>query len=97
MFTKNRTTYLFVYSTTNKYAVRFTVLDPTYERRTNTENRIGPNLWLLTNNRRDAACVRRCVSRVKHSKLILGRNHPLLSSQHLILATFCDFVNTTLK
>jgi hypothetical protein len=46
-----------------------TVLDPTYERRTNTENRTGPNLWLLTNNRRDAACVRRCVSRIKSSKI----------------------------
>jgi hypothetical protein len=77
--------------------MRFTVLNPTYERRTNTENRIGPNLWLLTNNRRDAACVRRCVSRVKHSNLNLGKNHSLLLLQHLILANFCEFVNTTLK
>jgi hypothetical protein len=37
----------------------FNMLNPTYERWTRSENRPGPNLWLLGNNRRDAASIRR--------------------------------------
>lgn len=61
-----------------KKEMKNTVLDPTHERWTNTENRIGPNLWLLINNRRDAVYFRRSQGRIKHSIIEIGKQQPLI-------------------
>jgi hypothetical protein len=47
------------------------VLDPTYERKTKMENHFGLNLWLLVNNRRDAAYVHRSQGRVENTNLLI--------------------------
>jgi hypothetical protein len=74
------------------------MLNPTYERWTDSENRTGPNLWLLGNNRRDAVSIRRCVDRIKNTngELVIFKQflYDIGNDQRYILAQNTEFVNS---
>jgi DNA processing protein len=69
------------------------ILNPTYQRRDISENRSGPNLWLLGNNRRDAASIHRWIDRMKNTIFLL---YDIINEQQGILPKNALLVNMNL-